>query len=299
MIKSGRIKSEADPNFPITRGGWRGVERSSNGSSDDWKRSLTTVAMKISIEFSEQLAWRFDNLEKFRWMDLIHPSKFATSRKASSNETRELLGELKDLYPFAVTDIISLEHNLDVLHNNQEISILLGKLINERDQVVEKRKRKTANQRKTNETDSRESGEEQGEEQQAINIEQSDQFEIASAAWLEEETVKKGTPSMQDLLTVIHNVGLGDALPQAIIPLEIAAVTPLTSVHCERVFSRMKRVVSSSRSCMLQTRKEHLVFLQVEHSLLRWLRKQPGFYDNIVSRFKGQNQKRFERFSRK
>ena len=78
---------------------------------------------------------------------------------------------------------------------------------------------------------------------------------------------------MQDLLTVIHNAGLADALPQVMILLEIAAVNPLTSVHCEKVFSRMKRVISSPRSRMLQTRKEHLVLLQVEHSLLRWLAK--------------------------
>ena len=47
---------EADPNFPITRarGGWRGVERSSNGSSEDWKRSLTTVAMKMSMAWLRQ-----------------------------------------------------------------------------------------------------------------------------------------------------------------------------------------------------------------------------------------------------
>ena len=81
--------------------------------------------------------------------------------------------------------------------------------------------------------------------------------------------------------------------------LEIAAVNPLTSVHCERVFSRMKPVISSSRSRMLQTRKEHLVLLQVENCLLRWLAKQPSFYENVVTRFKGINQKGFERFSRK
>ena len=29
-------------------------------------------------------------------------------------------------------------------------------------------------------------------------------------------------------------------------------------------------------------------------SLLRWLAKQPSFYENVVTRFKGINQKRFE-----
>ena len=48
---------------------------------------------------------------------------------------------------------------------------------------------------------------------------------------------------------------------------------------------------------MLQARKEHLVMLQVEHGLLRWLSKQPNFYENIVKRFKEINQRRLERFS--
>ena len=56
-------------------------------------------------------------------------------------------------------------------------------------------------------------------------------------------------------------------------------------------FSGMKRVVSASRSRMLQARKEHLVMLQVEHGLLRWLSKQPNFYENIVKRFKENNQR--------
>ena len=84
--------------------------------------------------------------------------------------------------------------------------------------------------------------------------------------------------------------------------LELAVATPLTSVHCERVFSRMKRVVSTvspSRSRMLQKRKEMLVFLQVEHKTLRWLAGRQYFKDNVVARFKSYNQRRFERFSRK
>ena len=129
-------------------------------------------------------------------------------------------------------------------------------------------------------------------------MEDADQFEISNSVILEEETIKEGSSSIQDLLTVIKSAGLEDALPEAMVILEIAAVTPLTSVHCEQVFSRMKRVVSSPRARMLQARKEQLVFLQVEHSLLR-LCKQTDFYKNIVTRFKGLNQKRLERFSRK
>ena len=70
---------EADPNFPVTRckGGWRSNGQESNGSQEDWKQKLCGVAVRICVEFSEQIAWRFENLEKFKLMDLIHSSKIA------------------------------------------------------------------------------------------------------------------------------------------------------------------------------------------------------------------------------
>ena len=131
------------------------------------------------------------------------------------------------------------------------------------------------------------------------DVEEIDEFEIRESTGLEEEVLHGDALSIQDLLTVIHSTDLADALPHAMVLLEVVAVTPLTSVHCERVFSRMKRVISASRSRMLQERKEHLVFLQVEHAVLRSLTKQPTFYQNVVSRFKESNQRRLERFSRK
>ena len=143
-------------------------------------------------------------------------------------------------------------------------------------------------------------------------VEENDEFDAGEFTELDTEFVIEGALCIQDLLTVVQETGLADALPalseltwenyvhpQAMLLLEIAAVTPLTSVHCERVFSRMKRVVSASMSRMLQARMEHLVMLQVENGLLRWLSKQPNFYENIVKRFKENNQRRLERFSRK
>ena len=111
--------------------------------------------------------------------------------------------------------------------------------------------------------------------------------------------MRAGAASIQDLLLVIEKAELEEALPEAMALLELAATIPLTSVHCERVFSRMKRVVSASRSRMKQNRKEQLVLLQVEHNILGWLAGQPSFKDNVVARFKEYNRRRFERFSRK
>ena len=132
-----------------------------------------------------------------------------------------------------------------------------------------------------------------------MDIEESDAFELEADLDIEIDSVIEGSPTIQDLLTVVKKAKLEDALPQAMTLLELAATTPLTSVHCERVFSRMKRVVAPARSSMQQKRKEMLVILQVEHKLLRWLARQPFVKDNVISRFKAYNQRRFDRFSKK
>ncbi len=131
------------------------------------------------------------------------------------------------------------------------------------------------------------------------DVEEIDEFEIRESTGLEEEILHREALSIQDLLPVIHSKDLADALPQAMVLLEVAAVTPITSVHSERLLSRMKRVILASQSRMLQERKEHLFFLQVEHAVLRSLTKKPTFYQNVVSRFKESNQRCFKRFSRK
>ena len=127
------------------------------------------------------------------------------------------------------------------------------------------------------------------------DVEERDLFEVEEGGNLEIELVKEGMPTIQDLLFVIKSADLSEALPQVVKLLELAVTIPLTSVHCERVFSRMKRVVSALGSKMLQTRKENLVFLQVENRLLKLLAARPSFKDNVVSRFKTINRRRFSR----
>ena len=106
------------------------------------------MASKVCVEFSGQITWRFENLKKFKWMDLIHPSKFAENVKKPSNQIKELIREFMDLYPFAVNDISSVEHNLEVLYNNHEISLLLRKCARKeqsceaKESKAEKKKRK-------------------------------------------------------------------------------------------------------------------------------------------------------------
>ncbi len=206
-----------DPEIPAVRrrAGWRGVDEGIDGSENSWRNLLINVATRVSREFSDQLSWRFENLQKFKWMEIIHPMEFERMKKMTPN------------------------------------------------------------------------------------IEDADEFEAADQSEVDLEAVITGKPSIQDSLNVIKWAELQDALPQAMKVLELAAVTPLTSVHCKRVFSGMKRVVSATRSRMLQKRKEMLLLLLVEQKILRGLSEQPHFKPNIIARFKSFNQRRMDRFSRK
>ncbi len=289
-----------DPEFPAVRarGGWRGLGQEIDGSQESLKMSLETVAKTVTRKFSEQLTWRFANLEKFKWMELIHPTKFESRKKATAAQQRVLIGDAKKLYPFAVQNVSATEHNLDVLYNNEEIKILLNKVVSERDALVAKKKERRQKRIHTSASTAEEEDGANGG--QPSNVEEADEFEIDDAGNdIDVDVVREGAASIQDLLLVIKKAELEDALPEVMTLLELAATTPLTSVHCERVFSRMKRVVSASRSRMKQNRKEQLVLLQVEHNILRWLAGQPSFKDNVVARFKEYNRRRFERFSRK
>ena len=87
------------------------------------------------------------------------------------------------------------------------------------------------------------------------NDEEEGQFEIGSDG-VDVEQTREGKQTVQDLLTVVQKAELREALPQAMILSELNAVAPLPYVHCERVFSRMKRVVASGSVTMLEKRKE-------------------------------------------
>ena len=72
-------------------------------SLESWRQSLQRVAANLTQEFSEQIQWRFENLTKFKWIDLVHPAKFGLRRMATVNDQRAI-SELKELYPFFVPD---------------------------------------------------------------------------------------------------------------------------------------------------------------------------------------------------
>ena len=281
-----------DPVMPTVRvrTGWRGIEDEIDGSHESWRRSVTAVAKELIRLVLENVEWRFANLKKFKWMKLVDPSKFSKQTRLPQKEQRALIEELNKIYQFLVPDVIALENSLDVLYNNREIILLLERLVRERDSIIGKKRGR--NQMRT---EPRHQLENQREEH---DPELMDRFAVSEQT-IFADAVQEGKPNVQDLLLVIRQAELEDALPQVVKLLELAVVTPLTSVHCERIFSKMKGIISPARSKMLQKRKEMLVFLQVEQKILKWLSGQKYFKDNVVARFKGYNQSRFERFSRK
>ncbi|XP_065054458.1 zinc finger MYM-type protein 1-like isoform X1 [Rhopilema esculentum] len=119
-----------DPEMPAVRqrNGWRGVEEAVD-STGSWKINLLAISSEIAQKFLEQLLWRFENLTRFKWMELIHPSKFDERKKMPPAKQKELICKVKELYPFAVPDALALEHNLSVLYDNNEIKILLDKIV--------------------------------------------------------------------------------------------------------------------------------------------------------------------------
>ena len=152
-----------------------------------------------------------------------------------------------------------------------EVVALLRKVVKERDAAIAKKKEKRLQlAAKKNNEDTEVATTSSGEEEISL-VEVSDEFSGQTGLDIEDKHVKKGKPTLQDLLDVFRRTGLQEALPQAVTLMELATVTQLTSVHCKHVFSRLKRVMSPARSTMLQERKEMLVFLQVEHKILHWL----------------------------
>ena len=157
--------------------------------------SLQTLALTITEKFAEQLSWRFGNLEKFRWMDLIHPTKFRAAQILPICSSR-----------------CDNNRNLSVLYNSSEISLLVQKFIRERDTIhAAKKKELQALLQQQVEEASNKPGERRasvGEAISAIDVEKSDEFELEPNLDIEINSVKEGLPSIQDLLSVIKKVTL-------------------------------------------------------------------------------------------
>ena len=125
-----------------------------------------------------------ENLEKFKWIDLIHPNGHMS--KGYFSENKALIEKCQSLYPFSINDITSVGHNLYVLYNNTAMSILLQKLTKERDGTLKiKEAMRAAKRRRLDEDGGHNGG----------------QFDVRDAIVLDEDFVNEGTASIQDLLS--------------------------------------------------------------------------------------------------
>ena len=76
-----------DPIIPTVRARvvWRNMEPAINGT-ENWKISLAELGREIVTMFLAQIGWRFSNLDKFKWVNLVHPTKFSERKFATSSE---------------------------------------------------------------------------------------------------------------------------------------------------------------------------------------------------------------------
>ena len=86
---------QLDPIIPTIRArvGWRHRSHALNGL-ENWKISLVELGKEIVTMFLSRLAWYFSNLAKFKWVNLVHPTKFSERKFATSREPRALLAVL-------------------------------------------------------------------------------------------------------------------------------------------------------------------------------------------------------------
>ena len=129
-------------------------------------------------------------------------------------------------------------------YESSEISVLLQKLVGERDQLIARKKRKY---RMILSGQGRAEADEYSTAESDVEI--CDQLKTVQKSNIEIDAVQEKTAIVQDLLFVIKNANLADALPRAMNLILLTVIMPLTNVHCERVFSRMKHVISTARSC--------------------------------------------------
>ncbi len=69
---------------------------------------------------------------------MVHPRKFEERKGCHCNGTK--IAELREPYPFAQEGVTATEYNINVFYNSRKISLLLAKLIRERDCLAAKKK---------------------------------------------------------------------------------------------------------------------------------------------------------------
>ena len=139
-------------------------------------------------------------------MNLIHPTKFAERKRATSREKRILIEAVHRLYPFAISDATATDYNLNVLYNSNEISLLSEKLVCDRAALVAKKKEKC---RKLLASMTEVKTDEEGESR-AETVKDHDEFEVGDEA--DVDVVREGTATAQDLLSVIKSADLAEML---------------------------------------------------------------------------------------
>ena len=93
---------------------------------------------------------------------------------------------------------------------------------------------------------------------------------------------------LDEVINVLHELSpLRTAFPLLVKLIQIALTIAVSTAHCERSFSALKRIKSYLRSTMTQQRLVNLAILSIEKELSQGLS-----LDNVVNQFASQDKNR-------
>ncbi|KAK0151974.1 Zinc finger MYM-type protein 1 [Merluccius polli] len=102
------------------------------------------------------------------------------------------------------------------------------------------------------------------------------------------------TRKLCDALAFMKSSGLDGAMPQLYKLMSLIATIGATSAGAERSFSCLKRIKTYTRNAMGQERLTHLAIISIEKKMLKSLKSDPVWYDQVTDDFATQTARRID-----
>ena len=102
------------------------------------------------------------------------------------------------------------------------------------------------------------------------------------------------TRKLCDALEFMKSSGLDGAMPQLYKLMSLIANTGATSAGAERSFSCLKQIKTYTRNVMGQERLTNLAIISIEKKMLKSLKKDPVWYDQVTDGFATQTARRID-----
>ena len=99
------------------------------------------------------------------------------------------------------------------------------------------------------------------------------------------------TQKLCDELIFMNSSGLDGAMPQLYKLMSLIATIGTTSAGAERSFSCLKRIKTYTRNAMGQERLTNLAIILIEKKMLKSLKEDPVWYDQVTDIFAAQTRR--------